>query len=76
MVFQICFKGVEVMENKILFINACVRADSRTAELSQHLLDRLDGEISEVNLYRENILPLDGKGIEKRNFGVIMIIVI
>ena len=55
------------MENKILFINACVRDDSRTAELSRHLLDRLDGETAEVNLYKEHILPLDGKGLEKRN---------
>ena len=55
------------MENKILFINACVRDDSRTAELSHHLLDRLDGEVEEVNLYKEHILPLDGKSLEKRN---------
>ena len=54
------------MENKILFINACVRPESRTAELSQHLLNRLDGEITEVNLYKESLLPLCNKGIEKR----------
>ena len=46
------------MENKILFINACVRDNSRTAELSHHLLDKLEGEVTEINLYRENILPL------------------
>ena len=55
------------MENKILFINASVRENSRTAELSRHLLDSFDGKIEEVNLYRENILPLDFKGLEKRN---------
>ena len=54
------------MKNKILFINACVRPESRTAELSQHLLNRLDGEITEVNLYKDNLLPLDKEGIEKR----------
>ena len=54
------------MKNKILFINACVRPKSRTAELSKHLLDRLDGEITEVNLYKENLLPLCNKSIEKR----------
>lgn len=54
------------MENKILFINACVRDDSRTAELSRHLLERLEGETAEVNLYKEHILPLDGKGLEKK----------
>ena len=55
------------MENKILFINACVRSESRTAELSHHLLNRLDGEISEVNLYDEKLLPIDLKGLEKRD---------
>ena len=54
------------MKNKILFINACVRPKSRTAELSRHLLNRLDGEITEVNLYKENIFPLCNKGLEKR----------
>ena len=54
------------MKNKILFINACVRPKSRTAELSWHLLNRLDGEITEVNLYKEELLPLCNKGIEKR----------
>ena len=54
------------MKNKILFINACVRSESRTAELSKHLLNTLDGEITEVNLYKEGLLPLCNKGIEKR----------
>ena len=55
------------MNNKILFINACVRPKSRTAELSQHLLNRLDGEITEVNLYKEKLSPLDPEGLEKRD---------
>ena len=54
------------MENKILFINASIRPNSRTAELSQHLLNRLDGEITEVNLYKEGLLPLCNKSLEKR----------
>ena len=54
------------MKNKILFINACVRPESRTRELSRHLINRLDGEITEVNLYKEDLLPLCNKGIEKR----------
>ena len=54
------------MKNKILFINACVRPNSRTAELSKHLLNKLDGEITEVNLYKEDLAPLCNKGIEKR----------
>ena len=55
------------MKNKILFINACVRPESRTAELSRHLLNRLDGEITEVDLYKEGLLPLCNKSIEKRD---------
>ena len=54
------------MGNKILFVNSCVRDNSRTAALSQYLLDRLEGEITEVNLYKDNLLPLDKDGIEKR----------
>ena len=54
------------MKDNILFINACVRPKSRTAELSRHLLNRLNGEITEVNLYQEDLLPLHNKGIEKR----------
>ena len=54
------------MKKQILFINACVRPESRTEELSRCLLDRLDGEITEVRLYEENLLPLCNNGIEKR----------
>ena len=36
----------------ILFINACVRRQSRTLILARRLLDTLDGEIKEVQLER------------------------
>ena len=55
------------MENKILYINACLREDSRTKDLSCHLLGRLDGKITEIDLYKENIAPLGEKDLEKRN---------
>ena len=54
------------MKNKILFINACARPESRTEELAGHLLNKLDGEVSEVNLYKAGLLPLCHQGIEKR----------
>ena len=38
------------MTKKILFINACVRKESRTKRLADHLLSLLDGEIEEVRL--------------------------
>ena len=54
------------MNNKILFINACVRPESRTAELSWCLLEQLDGAGTEVNLYKERLLPLCNQGIQQR----------
>lgn len=38
------------MGKKILFINACVRKESRTKRLADLLLARLDGEVEEVRL--------------------------
>ena len=45
--------------NKILYINACAREDSRTNGLAQHLLGKLDGQKHVVELYKENIRVLD-----------------
>ena len=55
------------MENKILFINACVRDSSRTEELSRHLLNEIYGDVTEIDLYKENILPISEKDLAKRN---------
>lgn len=38
------------MPKKILYINACVRKNSRTKRLADELVSRLDGEIGEVRL--------------------------
>jgi FMN-dependent NADH-azoreductase len=55
------------MMDKILFINACVRPGSRTLELAETILMKLDGDVQEIKLY-ENPLPvLDLSGMEKRN---------
>lgn len=51
---------------KILFINACVRKNSRTLELARCILDKLNGDICEINLEQENLKPLDGNVLEKR----------
>lgn len=51
---------------KILFINACVRDNSRTFEIAQCVLEKLSGEICEINLEKENLKPLDKKMLEKR----------
>ncbi len=54
--------------NRILFINACVRPDSRTLELTKTLLQKLPGEVREVSLYETPLPVLDAKGLEQRNW--------
>ncbi len=43
----------------ILFINACVRENSRTLVLAKNILSGMSGEVIEVNLNQENIAPLN-----------------
>ena len=50
----------------ILFVNACVRKNSRTLVLAKHILSNMSGEVIEVNLNQENILPLNRELLEKR----------
>ena len=52
---------------KILFINACVRPNSRTLELAKHVLSKLSGRVEEVKLYNEQLLPLGLKEMELRD---------
>ncbi len=52
---------------KILFINACVRPNSRTLELAKFVLEKLSGEVEEVNLYNEELSPLDLCEMELRD---------
>ena len=51
----------------ILYINACVRKDSRTNELAQHVLNKLQGNIEEINLDFEKITPLYNNQLELRD---------
>lgn len=51
---------------KILFINACIRPDSRTLELAKYLLSFLEGEVEEVNLEQEQIPPLNTERLKYR----------
>jgi FMN-dependent NADH-azoreductase len=50
----------------ILFINACVRKNSRTLVLAKNILSNMSGEVIEVNLNQENIVPLNRELLEKR----------
>lgn len=51
----------------ILFVNACVRPQSRTKLLAAYLLEKLDGDIQELDLEKEDIKPLDLKRMEMRD---------
>ncbi len=53
--------------DRILYINACVREDSRTNILAKYLLDKLDGNIEEVKLNNTNIAPLTAETLKKRD---------
>ena len=44
--------------DKILFINACVRPESRTYILARHALKHLEGSVEELRLIDENLPPL------------------
>ena len=50
----------------ILFINACVRENSRTLVLAKNVMQNMRGEIVEVNLNLENIEPLSRELLDKR----------
>ena len=50
----------------LLYINCCVREESRTNKLAQAVLQQLDGEIVELNLYEENLRSLDRETLAKR----------
>ena len=52
--------------NEILFINACVRKESRTLSLARHLLDHLSGEVTEINLETLGLRPLTRETLARR----------
>lgn len=52
---------------KVLYINACVRKNSRTNELAQYALSKYKDEVEEVNLNTEKILPLDEERLSLRD---------
>lgn len=53
--------------DKILYINACVRPESRTRKLAEIILERLHGEVEEVNLEKEHIEPLTKESLDHRD---------
>ena len=51
----------------VLYINACPREESRTNELAECLLEKLNGHICSVNIFDENISPLDSQLLTRRD---------
>ena len=49
-----------------LFINCCVREESRTDRLARAVLQKLGGDFTELNLYEEKLKPLDKETLNKR----------
>jgi FMN-dependent NADH-azoreductase len=52
--------------DKILFVNACIRPESRTLILAKHLLSKLEGRVEEVKLEAEAIPALNGERLKYR----------
>lgn len=52
---------------QILFINACVRPQSRSLILAKELLGKLEGEVTELNLEREAMVPLNWERLQLRD---------
>ena len=56
------------MQNKrnILYINACVREESRTRRLAEAVLSHLQGEVTELNLEALSLRPLNRESLARR----------
>ena len=52
---------------QILWIDACVREASRTRKLAEHILSKLDGTVTRVDLNKEQIPPLTDKMLTYRS---------
>ena len=51
-----------------LFINACIRPESRTLKIAEELLSKLENkDITTLNLEKDNIKPLSNADIAKRD---------
>ena len=51
----------------ILFINACVRKESRTLVLAKDVLSKMQGDITEIVLAKEDIAPLSDSTLAERD---------
>jgi len=52
---------------KTLLIDACVRENSRTLLLTEHLLKKFDSEVIHLKLENENLCPMGSEMLSKRD---------
>jgi len=52
---------------KVLFVNACVRKNSRTKLLADYLIKKLDVQVEEINLGKDKPKAFDRKMLKKRD---------
>ena len=41
------------MDKKILLVNACARQESRTLRLARKVLESMESQATEINIYKE-----------------------
>lgn len=51
---------------KILFVNACVRENSRTLDIAKIVLEKLNNAYTEVNLQKTDLRPLNRESLDIR----------
>ena len=54
------------MKDMTLYINCCVRKESRTNRLAKAVLQKLGEDYTELKLYEENLRPLDLENLHHR----------
>lgn len=52
---------------KVLYVNACIKEGSRTKILADYLLEKIGGEVEEINLDKLSPKPFNRELLEKRN---------
>lgn len=52
--------------DKVLFVDSCIRSDSRTKRLAAKLLERIGGSVSSIDLKEPGVVPLSRIELEKR----------
>ena len=52
---------------KTLFVNACIRKDSRTLKIAREFLKHFDKDYEELDLQKEDLHPLNEADLERRS---------